>query len=189
MVKRKPPAAGKGKRKPKGFDASSDEQTKVYTKQVVAATRGFNQVYAQMIARWGDTFWQYVPAEWAQRYAELLEELHAAMEADDAPTAAAVSERMKKALQMMNQRAVEVGGTALPEWCRCVERDGTVFAFIDGGDRTAFRREHPDWVVYSLDEVACVLAASVDKMVRKVVDEFPAAKIKATKMYDDVIEL
>jgi hypothetical protein len=187
MVKKGPP---KGKRKPKGFDASDDPGTKVYTKAVAAATRGFNQVYRQMIERWGDSFWQYVPAEWSLAYDKLLDELHTAMEADDAATAAKVSERMANALRAMNKRAQDAGGDPLPEWVRCCEHGGQIYAFCGEGDIRQLRAEHPTWIIHSLQEAAVMFEKFYeDTFVAAVVDQFPAAKVKQAKTYDDPIEL
>jgi hypothetical protein len=100
-----------------------------------------------------------------------------AMQASDAKTVGEIAGKLCKALPIMHKAALDAGHRPSSSDIVTMEVDGTVFAFVLTGDLAAIRREHSDWVVYSMKDAVYALKGRLGEVMQEAAKHFADVKI------------
>lgn len=179
MVKPKSDAAKKAmaERGTFKFEANTD-YGKPYSRAVSAAVAPFNATLKRCQAVWGQRLMDCVTPTTAALYGQLVADLDEAMIADDAQAVAGLSERLCKGLTIMHQQAINAGHKPASRDVALAVVDGQTYAFVLHGDLGLIRREHPDWIVYHIEDAIHALRGQFEEMIQAAAKHFPNAKVE-----------
>ena len=160
---------------------------KPYSRAVSAAVAPFNAQLKRAQAVWGQRLLECVTPPTAALYGQLVADLDEAMIADDAQAVAGLSERLCKGLAIMHQQAINAGHKPASRDVALAVVDGQTYAFVLHGDLGLIRREHPDWIVYHIEDAIHALRGQFEEMIQAAAKHFPNAKVEriARDIVDD----
>ena len=190
MVKPKSAAAKKAMAERGTFKVEANtDYGQPYSGAVSAAVAPFNATLKRCQAVWGQRLLECVTPPTAALYAQLVADLDEAMIADDAAAVAAVSERLCNGLTVMHQQAINAGHKPASRDVALAVVDGKTYAFVLHGDLGMIRREHPDWIVYHIEDAIHALRGQFEEMIQAAAKHFPNAKVEriSREIVDDAI--
>ena len=167
------------------FDTQNTDYDEPYDFRVSAAVNPYSAKSAASIAVWGDTLVESVPPAYALRYSQLQADLDVAMRGGDYQLCASLAASLIKAIDVMDEKARADGFKPPVIDGYIVAYGDKVYCFLASGSAQVVRRARPNWIVYHMTDVCAVMSVRTDEMMKAVVNEFPAAKIKSVKMIDD----
>lgn len=179
MVKPKSDAAKKAMAERGTFKVEANtDYGKPYSRAVSAAVAPFNATLKRCQAVWGQRLLDCVTPNTAALYGQLVADLDEAMIADDATAVAGLSERLCKGLTIMHQQAINAGHKPASRDVALAVVDGKTYAFVLRGDLGLIRREHPDWIVYHIEDAIHALRGQFEEMIQAAAKHFPNAKVE-----------
>lgn len=179
MVKPKSDAAKKAMAERGTFKVEANtDYGQPYSRAVSAAVAPFNATLKRCQAVWGQRLLDCVTPTTAALYGQLVADLDEAMIADDAQAVAAVSERLCNGLTIMHQQAINAGHKPASRDVALAVVDGKTYAFVLHGDLALMRREHPDWIVYHIEDAIHALRGQFEEMIQAAAKHFPNAKVE-----------
>ena len=145
-----------------------------------------------MEAKWGDTLPSLVSPDLAGRFYAAYEALGKLARVKE-PTpkmivdVSKVAGQLMRAWDVLEQHALAAGHAPLPADCYCMDLDGKIVCIARNGTK-GIRAQHPDWIVYTFEDAARILAAShTNTFYNDALASFPDAKITkvtANESYD-----
>ena len=117
------------------------------------------------------------PPHYVARYRELVSDMDFAMQAEDAKSVGEIASKLCKALPMMHKAALDAGHSPISSDIVTMVVDGQVYAFVLRGDLGAIRREHSDWVVYSMKDAVYALRGRLEEVMQEAAKHFADVKI------------
>ena len=164
---------------------------KPYTAAVSAAVTPFNEQLKRAQIVWGQRLLKCVPPSYAASYAQLVADMDKAMMVDDAKTTAQIAGRLCKALAVMHKSAIDAGHKPDDRDIVTALVDGQVYAFVLRGDLGLIRREHPDWVVYAIEDAVYSMRGRLGEIMQETARHFENVVIRDVRreIVDDEINL
>jgi len=150
---------------------------KPYSRAVSAAVAPFNAQLKRAQAVWGQRLTECVPPATAALYGKLVDDLDEAMIAEDAQAVAGLSERLCRGLALMHRQAVDAGYKPAHSDAAVAVVDGVTYAFLLAGDLRLFRKQHPDWIVYAIEDAIHMMRGRTEELMQAAVKHFPNARI------------
>lgn len=131
----------------------------------------------EMEAKWGDTLPSLVSPELAGRFRSAYEALGKYVECNLAVETHKVAGQLMKAWDVLEREAISRGHRPLPPDCYCMDLDGKIICIARNG-AGEIRAAHPEWVVYTFEDAARILAGSfTNTFYNDVMATFPDAKV------------
>ncbi len=167
----------------KKFDVRNTDYGKPYSAAVSGAIMPLNRVATEKRKRWGETLPEYVPPAMAMEFKRLYAELDAEMAADNAVKVAEIATRLCKGWDVLEKAALAAGHKPLPEDVFAVHMDnGKCVAICVNGVVEHVRRKYPEWIVYSLEDAARLLAANASaEFLAEAFKAFPKASVQRVR--------
>ena len=160
------------------FEVGKGSQfAKPCSRAVAEAFAPFSVMLSRAQNTWGQRLLECAPPQYVVRYRELVSEMDYAMQASDAKTVGEIAGKLCKALPIMHKAALDAGHRPSSSDIVTMEVDGTVFAFVLTGDLAAIRREHSDWVVYSMKDAVYALKGRLGEVMQEAAKHFADVKI------------
>tara|TARA_R110000796_G_scaffold164902_1_gene281759 strand:- start:48 stop:470 length:423 start_codon:yes stop_codon:yes gene_type:complete len=121
------------------------------------------------------------PPQYVVRYRELVSEMDYAMQASDAKTVGEIAGKLCKALPIMHRAALDAGHRPASSDIVTMEVDETIYCFVVRGDlgliRRDIRRDHPDWVVYSMRDAVYAMRGRLEEVMQEAAKHYAGVKI------------
>lgn len=138
-----------------------------------------DRVAAEYTAKWGDRLPGCVSTEMAGRFESAYEALRDAVSAHDVHKVAKIAPQLVRAWEALEKEALAAGHKPLPDTAYAVELgDGSICAFTCYAHDAAKLRQQHDWVVYTYDNAARLLAHAWEETILKdAFNTFPDAKV------------
>jgi len=163
---------------------------KPYSRAVSAAVAPFNAQLKRAQAVWGQRLLECVTPSTAALYGKLVADLDEAMIADDAQAVAGLSERLCNGLALMHRQAISSGHKPASRDLALAVVDGKTYAFVLHGDLGAIRREHPDWIVWHIEDAVHAMRGRFEELIPAAAKHFPNARVVDVRreIVDDEID-
>jgi len=147
------------------------------TRAVAEAFAPFSVLLSRAQNTWGQRLLECAPPPYVARYRDLVSEMDYAMQASDAKTVGEIAGKLCKALPIMHRAALDAGHRPGSSDIVTMEVDGQVYAFVVTGDLGLIRREHPDWVVYSMRDAVYAMRGRLEEVMQEAAKHFADVKI------------
>ena len=160
------------------FEVGGNSQfAKPCSRAVAEAFAPFSVLLDRAQRTWGQRLLECTPPHYVARYRELVSDMDFAMQAEDAKSVGEIASKLCKALPMMHRAAIDAGHSPISSDIVTMEVDGTVYGFVLRGDLGLIRREHPDWVVYSMNDAVYALRGRLEEVMQEAAKHFSDVKI------------
>jgi hypothetical protein len=160
------------------FEVGKGSQfAKPCSRAVAEAFAPFSVMLSRAQNTWGQRLLECAPPQYVVRYRELVSDMDFAMQAEDAKTVGEIAGKLCKALPIMHKAALDAGHRPGSSDIVTMEVDGTVYAFVLRGDLGRIRREHSDWVVYSMKDAVYALRGRLEEVMQEAAKHFADVKI------------
>ena len=176
------------------FEVGGNSQfAKPCTRAVAEAFAPFSVLLSRAQNTWGQRLLECAPPTYVARYRELVSEMDYAMQASDAKTVGEIAGKLCKALPIMHRAALDAGHTPGSSDIVTMEVDGTIYCFVVRGDlgliRRDIRRDHPDWVVYSMRDAVYAMRGRLEEVMQEAAKHYADVKIlniRRVKVADEI---
>tara|TARA_R110000744_G_scaffold99254_2_gene191673 strand:+ start:804 stop:1388 length:585 start_codon:yes stop_codon:yes gene_type:complete len=172
------------------FEVGEGSQfAKPCSRAVAEAFAPFSVLLSRAQNTWGQRLLECAPPQYVARYRELVSEMDYAMRASDAKTVGEIAGKLCKALPIMHRAALDAGHSPASSDIVTMEVDGTVFAFVVTGDLGMIRRDHPDWVVYSMRDAVYAMRGRLEEVMQEAAKHYADVKIvniRRVKVADEI---
>ena len=160
------------------FEVGEGSQfAKPCTRAVAEAFAPFSVLLSRAQNTWGQRLLECAPPQYVARYRELVSEMDYAMQASDAKTVGEIAGKLCKALPIMHRAALDAGHRPSSSDIVTMEVDGQIYAFVLTGDLGLIRRDHPDWVVYSMRDAVYAMRGRLEEVMQETAKHFADVKI------------
>lgn len=178
MAKKMTEAAKKAMAQRGTFEVGGNTDHPVpYSPEVITAVAPFMRRQRWMMREWGGSLASFVPPSWGVKYDSQADELHTAMVDEDIPACVRLTESLCRAIEAMHNRAKADGHDPMPASVLTTQRGGKTYMIAADGDISLLRRQHPQAVVYTVEEAAAALDALSVSLVGKITEAFPSSRI------------
>lgn len=147
------------------------------SKAVVEAFAPFSVLLSRAQNTWGQRLLECAPPPYVARYRELVSEMDYAMQSSDAKTVGEIAGKLCKALPIMHRAAIDAGHSPASSDIVTMVVDGQVYAFVVRGDLGLIRGDHPDWVVYSMQDAVYAMRGRLEEVLQEAAKHFAGVKI------------
>ena len=136
------------------------------------------KVARDKVAKWGNELPSLVTPALAAKFEAAYQALEKATLEKDEQRVEMIAMGLLKGWQRLEDEAMAAGHKPLPPHAYCVEmNDERIVCFALHG-MLELRKKHPDWVVYSFEDAACIVSQHFSKeFIETAFDAFPTAKV------------
>lgn len=156
-----------------------------YSAAVLGAVAPLQRVAESTKAKWGDRLPKLVPPALSARFAQVYDDLHEQMMEGNAVKVHEIAARLITAWGVMEKAAMDAGHRPIDGrtgFVVDIEGRRTVCICAPCADVVGIKRDNPDWVVYSADNAARIIARDFsDEFIATALDSFPDAKVTRVK--------
>ncbi len=161
-----------------------------YSAAVMGAIAPLQRVAEKTKARWGDRLPKLVSPALAARFAQVYDDLHEQMVKGDAVKVHEIAARLITAWGVMEKAATDAGHRPMDGRAGFVvdiEGRRTVCICAPDADVAGIKRDNPEWVVYSADNAARIIARDFsEEFITAALDSFPGAKVTRVKSQSEL---
>ena len=159
--------------------------TPTYSAAVMGAIAPLQRVADNARAKWGNRLPKLVPPALSARFAQVYDDLHTEMIGGSAVKVHEIASRLMTAWGVMEKAAMDAGHRPIDGrtgFVVDIEGRRTVCICAPDADVVGIKRDNPDWVVYSADNAARIIARDFSEdFITAALDSFPSAKVTRVK--------
>lgn len=159
--------------------------TPTYSAAVMGATAPLQRVADNMRGKWGNRLPKLVSPALSARFAQVYDDLHREMIGGNAVKVHEIASRLMTAWGVMERAAMDAGHRPIDGrtgFVVDIEGRRTVCICAPDADVVGIKRDNPDWVVYSADNAARIIARDFSEdFITAALDSFPSAKVTRVK--------
>ena len=156
-----------------------------YSAAVMGAVAPLQRVAERTKGKWGDRLPKLVSPALSARFAQVYDDLHEQMMEGNAVKVHEIAARLITAWGVMEKAAMDAGHRPIDGrtgFVVDIEGRRTVCICEPDADVAGIKRDNPDWVVYSADNAARIIARDFsEEFIATALDSFPGAKVTRVK--------
>lgn len=165
-----------------------DGETEVIPMAIIGQLEPLDRVAREKQAKWGDTLPSLVAPELAGRFRAAYDALDDAVTAKDVMAVNKIAGQLMRAWDVIERAAMDAGHLPPVAAGYAVDVEGVIVAFAISGVEE-MRKQHPDWVVYPVEDAARLLRHQHNVVFSEVYNAFPNARVVDVRQHGALEEV